>query len=67
MYFDHSKRSYYRFPSKNSSIDFDEPVSYYFPDKNSVKSEDLTGSFLNSNYNYYDDLHDYSHGKGEIL
>ena len=62
MYLDHSKRSYYRFPSKNSVTDFDTQMPYYFPEKNSVVSDDLTGSFQDSNYYNYDDVHDYSHG-----
>ncbi len=61
MYFDHTKRSYYRFPSKNSVTDFDTQLPYYFPEKNSV-AEDFSGSFQDANYNNYDDVHDYSHG-----
>lgn len=63
MYFDHSKRSYYRFPSKNSITDFDTRLSYYFPEKNSERADELYGygSFQNSNYNNYEDVHDYSH------
>lgn len=33
MYFDHSKRSYYRFPGKNRVTDFDTQSPLYFPDK----------------------------------
>lgn len=64
MYFDHSKRSYYRFPSKNSVTDMDTQLPYYFPEKNSEISDDLTGSFLSSNFNSYDDVHDNPHVKG---
>ncbi len=60
MYFGHSKRSYYRFPSKNSITDFDTQMPYYFPDKKSVVSDDLTGSFQDSNYYNYEDFHDSS-------
>lgn len=35
MYFDHSKRSYYRFPSRNSVTDFESVSPMYFPDKHS--------------------------------
>lgn len=59
MYFEHSKRSYYRFPSKNSVTEFDTQMPYYFPEKNSF-SHDLDVSFLDSNYSSYDDVHDYS-------
>lgn len=62
MYFDHSKRSYYRFPGKNSVTDFDTQTPYYFPDKTSVDSDALYGSFQDSNYYNYDDVHDYSNG-----
>lgn len=65
MYFDHSKRSYYHFPSKSGVTDIDTQLSYYFPDKNSVTLGDLTGGFLNSNYNNYDDVKDNSHSKGD--
>ncbi len=62
MYFDHTKRSYYRFPAKNSITDFDTQIPYYFPEKNSMVSEDMYGSFQDSNYYNYDDVHDYTHG-----
>ena len=62
MYFDHNKRSYYRFPSKNSVTDFDTQMPYYFPEKNSAVSDDLSGSSQDPNYYNYDDVHDYSHG-----
>jgi len=66
MYFDHSKRSYYRFPNNNNSVtDIDTQIPYYFPDKNSTVSDDLTGNFLNSNYNCYDDVHDNPRAKGD--
>lgn len=61
MYFEHSKRSY-RFPSKNSVTDFDTRMPYYFPEKNSSRTDELNGSFQDSNYYNYDDVHDYSHG-----
>ncbi|MFU0828685.1 MAG: hypothetical protein ACFWTJ_14350 [Lachnoclostridium sp.] len=56
MYFDHSKRSYYRFPSKNGITDFDTRLSYYFPEKNIRRTDELYGSFQDSNYNNYDDV-----------
>jgi hypothetical protein len=61
MYFEHSKRSYYRFPSKNSVTDFDTQAPYYFPEKNSVGPDELYGSFQDSNYYNYDDFHDHTH------
>lgn len=54
MYFDHSKRNYYRFPSKNSISEIDKVAPYYFPEKTSLVIDDLNDSFLNSN-NYYED------------
>lgn len=51
MYYDHSKRSYYRFPSKNSVTDFDTSFSYYFPEKNSGILNDYTTSHTNSTSN----------------
>ena len=60
MYFDHSKRSYYRFPSKNSVTDFESDMPYYFPDKNTVLTEDLIGNFQDSNYNTSDEAQDYN-------
>ncbi len=62
MYFDHTKRSYYRFPGKNSITDFDTRMPYYFPEKNSVVSDDLSGSFQDSNYYNCDNVHSHSHG-----
>lgn len=67
MYFDHSKRSYYRFPSNHNVTDVETQLPYYFPEKSSMVSDDLTGSFLNSNYNCYDDVHDNPHVKGDPL
>lgn len=52
MYFDHSKRNYYRFPSKNSISEIDKMAPYYFPEKNSLVVDDLNDSFLSSNSNY---------------
>lgn len=49
MYYDHSKRSYYRFPSKNGVTDFDTPFSYYFPEKNSGTPNDYSSSYTDSN------------------
>lgn len=66
MYFDHSKRSYYRFPSKNSVTDMDTLFPYYFPDKHSEVSDDLTGSSY-SNYNYYNNVHENLHTKGDAI
>jgi hypothetical protein len=54
MYYDNSKRSYYRFPSKNNITDFDTQVSYYFPDKNSSVSDNISTSCISS-INYYED------------
>jgi hypothetical protein len=62
MYFEHSKRSYYRFPNKNSVSDFDTQLPYYFPERSSLISDDFTGNFLDSNYNSYDDGKNYSSG-----
>ncbi|BCJ95767.1 hypothetical protein acsn021_33360 [Anaerocolumna cellulosilytica] len=58
MYFDHSKRSYYRFPSKNRVTDFDSQTPYYFPDKYSFRGDDLMGSLRDANYNNYEDVQD---------
>jgi hypothetical protein len=62
MYFDHSKRSYYRFPNKNSVTDIDKQMPYYFPEKNSLNTDDFSGGYIDSNYNNYDDIHEYSKG-----
>lgn len=62
MYFDHSKRSYYRFPSKNSVTDFDKQMPYYFPEKNSLITDDISGSYTDSNYNNYETTHEYYGG-----
>lgn len=67
MYYDHSKRSYYRFPSKNSVTDIDAQMPYFFPDKGPIASEDLPGSFLDSNYNYYENIHSNADARGDIL
>lgn len=67
MHFDHSKRSYYRFPSKNSVTDMDSLLPYYFPDKYSYVSDDLTGTVSSSNYSYTDDVQDSLPSKGDIL
>lgn len=41
MYFDSTKKSYYRFPSRNSISDFDRENTLYFPDKPKLIPEDL--------------------------
>jgi hypothetical protein len=51
MYYDHSKRSYYRFPSKNSMIDFETNSSYYFPEKNSYADDFSINHAQNTTYN----------------
>jgi hypothetical protein len=58
MYFDHSKRNYYRFPSKNSITDMDKVAPYYFPEKSSFVIDDINDSFLNSSH--YEDSSDSS-------
>lgn len=55
MYFDHSKRNYYRFPSKNSISEIDKVAPYYFPEKNSLVIDDVNDSFLNSGFSNYED------------
>lgn len=39
MYFDHTKRSYYRFPSKNSVTELDTQMPYYCPEKETSQVE----------------------------
>jgi len=41
MYFDSTKKSYYRFPSRNSFSDFERENAFYFPDKPKLVPEDL--------------------------
>ncbi len=65
MYFDHSKRNYYRFPSKNSINEIDKAVPYYFPERNSFVIDDLNDSFLSSNRSNYNDSYDDIHRKGD--
>ena len=60
MYFENPKKSYYRFPSKNSVTDFDAMIPYYFPTKNSYAENDLSGSYLDRDYNYFKDTSDIS-------
>jgi hypothetical protein len=64
MYFDHSKRNYYRFPSKNSVSEIDKTAPYYFPEKDSHISDDIKDCFLNSSY-YYDRISENSYMKGD--
>ncbi len=37
MYFDHAKRNYYRFPSKNGITELDAQMPFYFPEKDSYQ------------------------------
>ncbi|MDF2472977.1 MAG: hypothetical protein K0R21_759 [Anaerocolumna sp.] len=60
MYYDHSKRSYYRFPSKNSITDFETHPAYYFPEKNSV-ADDFTFNYSQNNH-YNDETTEHSQG-----
>lgn len=64
MYFDHSKRSYYRFPSNNSGSDMDKTAPYYFPEKDNSEISDIKDSYLNSSY-HYDSITEHSYMKGD--
>jgi hypothetical protein len=63
MYFDHSKRSYYRFPSKNSVSEIDKTQPYYFPEKDNTESS-IGNSYLNSSY-HYNSITEHSYMKGD--
>ncbi|BCK00590.1 hypothetical protein [Anaerocolumna chitinilytica] len=58
MYFDHSKRSYYRFPNQNSVTDFDSQEPMYFPDKHSELYNQYSDLYLDSNGYQREDLQD---------
>ena len=58
MYFDHSKRSYYRFPSKNSVTDFDTQSPLYFPDKHSEFFNEYSDLYLDSSGSREEDIQD---------
>lgn len=45
MHFDHSKRSYYRFPNNNNIIDYVDQIPYYFPDKYTYNSENYSAVY----------------------
>ncbi|WP_033167832.1 hypothetical protein [Clostridium sp. KNHs205] len=47
MYFDHSKRSYYRFPNRNSVTDFETQSPMYFPDKHSELLDQFSDLYFN--------------------
>lgn len=58
MYFDHSKRSYYRFPSRNSVTEFETQSPLYFPDKHSELSSQFTDLYQDSFDSSNEDLQD---------
>lgn len=58
MYSNNQKKSYYRFPSKNSITDFDSTMPYYFPTKKIFSDGDLDGGFMGIEYGYYHDTKD---------
>lgn len=63
MYYGHSKKSYYRFPSKNSVSEIDTTNPYFFPEKDNTDSI-LKDSYLNSSY-HYNSLTEHSYMKGD--
>lgn len=58
MYFDHSKRSYYRFPSKNSITDFESISPMYLPDKHSELYNQYSDLYLDSSCSHEEDIQD---------
>lgn len=56
MYFENSKKSYYRFPSKASATEFDAQIPYYFPtidafsDTTTTSKSDTTSADRNTTH-----------------
>lgn len=57
MYFEPTRKSYYRFPSYSSVQDFDE--HHYYPDKPYASGEDLRYSSRASDYDSNPDMIDF--------
>lgn len=58
MYFENLKKSYYRFPSKNSVTDFDARIPYYFPTKNNYANDDMISNYLDTSSSYQNESND---------
>lgn len=49
MYFEQSKKSYYRFPTKSSLNELDSQIPYYFPTNNNYPYQDSPNTYHYSN------------------
>lgn len=67
MYFEHSKKNYYRFPSKNSVTDFDVKVPFYFPTKGKFGETDYDYTPAMGSHSFFTDGQETEHYENTIL